>query len=72
MQEFSKNSNIFSLLLQAVSEGVVVIDHQHLIIATNEAANKMFGFNDTELVGQHLDILVPQKYHQMDDKHVDA
>ena len=72
MQEFTKNSNIFSLLSQAVSEGVVVINQKHHIIATNEAANEMFGFAESELVGQHLDILVPQKYLHMHDKHVDA
>ena len=72
MQEFTKNSNIFSLLSQAVSEGVVVIDHKHIIIATNNAADEMFGFNEKELLGKHLDILIPQKYHHTHDQNVDA
>jgi hypothetical protein len=72
MQEFTNNSNIFSLLSQAVSEGVVVINDKHFIIATNESANEMFGYAEKDLIGKHLDILIPQKYHHMHDKHVDA
>ncbi|MEH6406385.1 MAG: PAS domain-containing sensor histidine kinase [Leeuwenhoekiella sp.] len=70
MQEFTKNSNIFSFLSQAVSEGVVVIDHQHIITATNKAADEMFGFDENELLGKHLDILIPNEYHKVHDKYV--
>ncbi|MDY8134940.1 PAS domain-containing sensor histidine kinase [Aquimarina sp. 2201CG5-10] len=63
MKVFAKDNNIFNLLTEAVSEGILVINEDQVIVATNGSANEIFGYNTDELIGKQLDLLIPQKYH---------
>ncbi|WP_025743257.1 PAS domain-containing sensor histidine kinase [Aquimarina pacifica] len=56
------NENTFDILSEAISEGVIIVDEQQTIVATNSAADEMFGYEKTELKGQPLNILIPQEY----------
>lgn len=71
MQVFQKSSNIFNLLSEGVSEGIVVVNTEQVIVATNTAAEEMFGYGKGELMGKPLDILIPKKYHHTHDTHVE-
>lgn len=60
MQVFKeKMGNVFKILSEAVSEGIIVINENQTIVAANGSAKKMFGYTDESLVGQHLNILIP-------------
>lgn len=72
MRVFQKNSNIFNLLSEGVSEGIVVVNTEQVIVATNTAAVEMFGYEKHELIGQPLDILIPNKYHHTHHTHVET
>jgi PAS domain S-box-containing protein len=61
-----QNQDIFSILSEALSEGVIIVDKTQKIVGTNSSTNIMFGYDINELVGQPLQVLIPQKYH---DKH---
>ncbi|WP_411030504.1 ATP-binding protein [Spongiimicrobium sp. 3-5] len=63
MKVFKKNSNIFNLLSEGVSEGIVVVNSKQLIVANNSSTEEIFGYEKDELVGKPLNILVPQTYH---------
>lgn len=63
MKVFEKNNNIFHLLTEAISEGIVVVDEKQEIVATNGSANDIFGYEDDELLGKELNILIPKTYH---------
>ncbi|WFO17377.1 PAS domain S-box protein [Cellulophaga baltica 4] len=71
MQAFEKNSTIFNLLSEGVSEGIIVVNKKQNVVASNSAAEKMFGYDKDELIGQPLEILIPKRYHPNHDKHVD-
>jgi len=60
---FKENQEIFNTLFEAVSEGVIVVDKQQTIVASNSSAEKMFGYENSELLGQFLNILIPSEYH---------
>jgi PAS domain S-box-containing protein len=60
---FQKNQDIFKVLLDAVSEGVIVVDEHQNIVETNGSADQMFGYSKGELIKQSLNILIPQNYH---------
>lgn len=64
------NEPIFQMLFEAVSEGVVVVDSNQVIIATNQSADVMFGYDEGELINQNLSILIPQNYHHSHKAHV--
>jgi len=70
MRVFEKNSNIFKLLSEAVSEGIIVVNEKQEIVAANLRINEMFGYRDEELVGQSLDILIPLPHRNVHKNHV--
>ncbi len=71
MRVFQKNSNIFDLLSEGVSEGIIVVNTAQVIVATNNAAVKMFGYKKHELTGKPLDVLIPKNYHHTHHTHVE-
>lgn len=70
MQDFQKNSDIFNLLSEGVSEGIIVVDAQQNVVATNTSTEQMFGYEKGELLGKPLDILIPKRYLANHSKHV--
>ncbi|MEM8998961.1 MAG: ATP-binding protein [Bacteroidota bacterium] len=64
MKFFEKNSSIFKLLFEGVSEGIIVVNQEQLIVASNGSTNQMFGYADEELVGKKLITLIPSNYHK--------
>lgn len=64
------NEPIFKTLFGSISEGVVVVDSNQNIIATNQSADVMFGYDENELTGKSLSILIPKNYHHSHSAHV--
>jgi len=60
---FTREHDVFNILLGSVSEGVVVVDSLQIITETNASADRMFGYDRLELIGQHLNVLIPNTYH---------
>lgn len=66
---FKENHSVFNTLFEAASEGVIVVDSSQNIVTVNLAALQMFGYERGELVGQHLNILIPPTYKPNHSKH---
>lgn len=62
METFNRDSRIFELLTEAVSEGIVVVNSRQEIVSTNSSLNEMFGYDKGELIGEKLDILIPARF----------
>src|SRR5699024_8041294 len=58
----AKKSNIFRILSEAISEGIIIVNHKLEIVASNEAAERMFRYDRNELIGKNLNILIPMEY----------
>ncbi|MDX1543910.1 MAG: PAS domain-containing sensor histidine kinase [Christiangramia sp.] len=71
MQEFLDHRDIFNILFQAASEGIIVVNSKQIVVAANAAAQAMFGYEEGELIDQHLDILIPKEYHHSHHHHFD-
>lgn len=73
--DFQKNSKIFNLLFESISEGIIVVNDSQHIVEVNSATELMFGYQKGELIEQHLDLLIPKKYkpnhHKLVDKFID-
>ena len=67
---FEQNQEIFNLLFEAVSEGVIVVDKNQKIVAINSSAERMFDYGHKELINQKLNVLIPKKYHVNHKSHV--
>jgi PAS domain S-box-containing protein len=46
-------------IIENMLEGLIVVDQRTFIVSVNRAAERMFGYESWELLGQHLAILVP-------------
>lgn len=67
-----EKGNIFKILSEAISEGIIIVNENQEIVTSNEAADNMFGYKQEELLGQNLNILIPKEYktthhHQVDE-----
>jgi PAS domain S-box-containing protein len=51
-------------LLTAIGDGVVVADADGKIIFWNPGAARIFGFAESEAIGQTLDLIVPERQRQ--------
>ena len=67
-----KMGNVLKILSEAFSEGIIVVNEDQHIVASNRSANSMFGYRSTELIDQPLSILIPHKYQNSHKNHVNS
>ena len=58
--------DIFHLLTETISEGILIVNKDQTIVAANDTLGQLFGYEREELLDQSLDILIPKSAH---DKH---
>lgn len=66
---FYRHHNIINILFEAIPEGVIIVDENQTIVAANYSAEKLFGYTNGELKNEHLNILIPLKYHKKHNIH---
>ncbi len=59
---FKGKENLFNVLFDAASEGIIVVDETQTMVATNNAIANMFGYGTEELRGKPLNLLIPFRY----------
>ncbi|GAL65793.1 sensory transduction histidine kinase [Jejuia pallidilutea] len=69
---FGQDQEIFNVLLGAISEGVLIVDMHQNIMEANSALASVFGYQNKELVGQPLDLLIPHRYHSSHKGHFNS
>ncbi|WP_018353328.1 PAS domain S-box protein [Longispora albida] len=52
----------FQMLLASVPDAVVGIDADGVIVLANERTTELFGYSEVELVGQPVELLVPERF----------
>ncbi len=62
MHVFDKNITIFHLLSEAVSEGIIVVDEDQLIVSINKIAARLFDFPHDKLLGKPLSEIIPDRH----------
>lgn len=67
-KSFLYHSDI-KILLECFFEGGIVLDKNHKILYLNKGCEKIFGYLADELIGQHINILVP---FRLREKHTHA
>lgn len=49
-------------VLNTASDSVITIDHQGVIVSSNPATERLFGYQANELIGKGISILMPKPY----------
>src|SRR6476619_2831852 len=57
-------------LLANAPDAVIALDHEQRIIFFNEGAERIFGWSATEVGGQYIEILLPERYRAAHRGHV--
>ena len=53
-----------SALLDALPDGIVIVDAAGRIVDFNARAQGMFGYTREEVVGKSVELLIPQRFHE--------
>jgi protein-histidine pros-kinase len=59
----------FAVLLEAAPDAMVLVDNGGTIVMSNQHAARLFGFELSELVGQRVEVLVPERYRNAHLQH---
>lgn len=62
-----KNSNHFEAFFKHANMGILVTDDNGQITAINPFALREFGYSEEEMIGEKIEILIPQRFS---DKHI--
>jgi PAS domain S-box-containing protein len=65
VQQALRNSEErFKAAAAAISDALVAIDEQGLVVLFNPAAERLFGYSRDQMLGQPLDCLLPKRYRE--------
>lgn len=63
------SEELYELLFETATEGIIICNQKGLIKNVNEAAEKMFGYHEKELLDKKIEVLIPQQFKKNHDKH---
>ncbi|WP_158849158.1 PAS domain-containing sensor histidine kinase [Algibacter sp. L1A34] len=69
---FRQDQEIFNILLETVSEGVIIVDNLQKIVEVNASVEFIFGYTKKEIFGKELNVLIPSNYHHSHSKYFKA
>jgi PAS domain S-box-containing protein len=58
-------------ILEAVPDAVIAVNLQGVIIQANSQTETLFAYTREELIGQRIEILVPERQRPEHDRHRD-
>lgn len=62
----------FSNIIEIVADAILMVDENQRILLFNKGAEKIFGYNASEAVGQPLDLLLPPRLIKVHRQHIRA
>ncbi len=57
-------------IVQSAMDAIISVDENQTIVLFNQAAERMFEWSVAEMLGQPLDRLIPERFHDMHAEHV--
>jgi diguanylate cyclase (GGDEF)-like protein/PAS domain S-box-containing protein len=63
---------LFGPILEQAIDGVVVVDHTNSVVLFNAAAERLWGMSRDQVIGQNVNILVPEEHRASHNAHLAA
>jgi two-component system sensor kinase FixL len=61
----------FSAVFESTVEGIIIINARGIIQLFNRAAEQIFQYSASEVIGQNISMLMPDKYSRNHDRYID-
>jgi PAS domain S-box-containing protein len=71
-EEAQNNQVRLSAILSIAPSAIISIDAKQRITLFNEAAERLFGYTRAEIIGQPLDLLIPERFRRAHHGHIDG
>jgi len=68
-QDFVAETLLSTSVVEAIPDAVAAVNQQGVIIQVNSQAESLFGYTRRELIGQKIEILVPERQRSRHDLH---
>ncbi|MBA4149153.1 MAG: PAS domain S-box protein [Verrucomicrobia bacterium] len=68
--ELRDNEERMRAILQTAVEGIITIDERATVELINPAAEKLFGYSASEVIGQNVSMLMPSPYREEHDTYM--
>lgn len=69
-QEQSRLAARLAGLLDSAMDAIITVDHEQRIVLYNQAAEKIFGWSQAQVMGRSLDMLMPERYRKAHAEHI--
>jgi len=70
IQELQDSAARMKAILETVPDGIITINKKGSIESVNPAVLDMFGYDESELLGQNVKVLMPDPYHSEHDEYL--
>ncbi|HEX9984836.1 MAG TPA: PAS domain S-box protein [Thermoanaerobaculia bacterium] len=64
LQTLAQNEERYRVMSETAQDAIFTIDEESTVLFCNSAVERVFGYSREELVGQKLDIVIPERYRE--------
>ncbi len=69
-RELQESEARFSGILDIAMDAIISTDESQHIIMFNEGAEEVFNYSPNEVLGKPIEVLIPEKFHEVHDSHI--
>jgi PAS domain S-box-containing protein len=71
-EELRASEAKFSGILAIAADAIITVDHSQRIVHFNRGAEEIFGYTASDAIGRHLNILLPPRFRESHEGHLDT
>ena len=70
-EECSPEASVYRRIVTDMADAIIGIDQDHVIRLCNPAAESLFGWPKEDMLGQPINLLIPQRFHSAHSENID-